>query len=144
MLLLTTSYHDHDLHDHHHHHHHNDHYYHHHDLGHDHDHEHDCLHDSLINSEKPALRILSKICREDASTVFGSNLRKIAAECGVHKDELKQCHVKDSMSYFECPNEELWRIPLIHNLIAIRSNEMWLENFDKKDIESIIDDICTN
>ena len=102
------------------------------------------FHDSLINSKKPALRLLSKICREDASTVFGSNLRKIAAECGVQKDELKQYHVKEKMSYFVCPNTELWRIPLIHNLIEIRSNEMFLENFDRKDIESIIEDVCTN
>ena len=87
---------------------------------------------------------LSKICREDAKTVFGSNLRKITAECGVDKDELKQWHVKDNMTYFKCPDEEQWRVALVHNLIGIRSREMLLENFDMKEINSILEDICTN
>ena len=76
--------------------------------------------------------------------MFGSNLRKIASECGVNKDELNPCHVKDSMSYFSCPNEEQWRIPLVKNLMSIRSSEMLLENFERKEIDAILEDICTN
>ena len=87
------------------------------------------FHDSLINSKKPAVRLLSKLCRENANTVFGSNLRKIAHECDMHKDLVKPWHVKNTMSYFMCPNEESWRIPLLRNLIDIRSNELLRNNF---------------
>ena len=102
------------------------------------------FHDSLIYSKKPALRLLSKICREDANTVFGSNLRKISSECGVKKGELKPYHEKDFMSYFSCPNEEKWRIPLVQNLMSIRLSEIFLENFERKEIDAILEDICTN
>ena len=95
-------------------------------------------------SKKPALRLLGKMCRTDLRTVFGTNLRNIAIDCKVNIDSLTPNIVKNAMSYFMCPDNELWRIPLLQNLINIRSNEWFLENFENNEIENIITDVCTN
>ena len=85
------------------------------------------FHDSLVNFTKPVVHLLTKISRSDENTFFGSNMRKIVVECGVEAATLNPTTVKEAMNYFKCPDEEAWRIPLLLNLIDIRSNEKFLD-----------------
>ena len=47
------------------------------------------------------------------------------------------------MSYFDCPDDQAWRIPLLRNLIDIKIEEMFLDNFENKEIDNIILNVCT-
>ena len=47
------------------------------------------------------------------------------------------------MSYFDCPDDQVWRIPLLRNLIDIKIEEMFLDNFENKEIDNIILNVCT-
>ena len=51
--------------------------------------------------------------------------------------------VKSEMSYFDCPDDQVWRIPLLRNLIDIKIEEMFLDNFENKEIDNIILNVCT-
>ena len=100
---------------------------------------------SVIDSKKPALRLLGKkICRTDAKTVFGSNLRNIATDCLTDMDLLTPRLVRDVMTYVVCPETEIWRISILQNLINVRSNDWFLDNFDYNYITTIINNICVD
>ena len=48
------------------------------------------------------------------------------------------------MKYCGVPKGEEWRIPLLHNLLSIKSNELSLLNFENKEIDLMIENVCTN
>ena len=73
----------------------------------------------MLKTRKSAVRLLGNICEKDTKTVFGSNLRNIAYECDCGIDSLTPNIVKNVLTYFKCPDEEAWRIPLLLNLIDI-------------------------
>ena len=58
--------------------------------------------------------------------------------------ELTSYDVKTKMQYCTVPKGEEWRIPLVYNLLSIKSNELSLLNFDNKEIDQILEDVCTN
>ena len=62
------------------------------------------------------------IFQNDASSLTGSNLRKIMLMCDKNSMNDVKVHDIDQLSYFECPESEVWRISLINELIKIRSN----------------------
>ena len=74
--------------------------------------------------------------------MFGSNLRYIANECNMNIDMLTPSSVKNEMTYFDCPANEVWRVELLRNIINIRTSEMFLENFDDNELENILEHIC--
>ena len=69
---------------------------------------------------------------------------QIARECKVKTSELNPAIVKSEMRYSEVPDDESWRVPLLHNLLSIRAKEWSLENFGSKEINDMVYDVCAN
>ena len=95
------------------------------------------------SSHKQAVRLLSSICYYDERSVFKKNLTNIAKDCEIEVCKLTPNIVKTNMQYVKTPIEDEWRIPLLQNLIRIRTNEWTLPGFDHKEFNLLINDVCT-
>ena len=102
------------------------------------------FHDSLLNCNKPLLRILSNLNKSNLKTVYGTNLFKIAKLCNVKIEELDSNIVKNKMKYFRMPDNEQWRVPLIRDLLSVNSHDFDLPGFDKKEIDDMLLYACTS
>ena len=51
---------------------------------------------------------------------------------------LNPCYVSSQIRYAPIPNEEMWRVSLLEELIQIRSHDSVLEGFTKKEIDDLI------
>ena len=103
------------------------------------------FYNTLINSKKDSVRILAKLCSIDEKTVMKNNLRNIARDCQVKSEkELTQSLVKSSMKYYDVPEQQEWRIPLLHNLLFVRSKDWIVDEFDDHELEEMIAYVCTS
>ena len=102
------------------------------------------FHKSLVTSKKSPVRFLSKLKEEDLRTVFGKTLFNIKSECQAASIvELNPLVVKKSMKYAGMPPDECWKIGVLKELLEVRKGKAELGNFDQKEIEKMIDYICT-
>ena len=99
---------------------------------------------SLTSCRKSSVRYLSSLCQEDNRTLLGRTLGKIAAECGVNILALTPTIVNRLLRYFPIPDDEQWRVPLLMELLDVRSNQCSIENLTSDQISLIIDNICTS
>ena len=98
---------------------------------------------TVTNNSKSAVRLLANLCKLDNRTVFGSNLRNISRDCQTDIKSLTPATVKSNMKYFPVPDEEQWRIPLLSNLVSIRTEDLLIENFENTELDNIIEYVCT-
>ena len=101
------------------------------------------FHETVTKSKKESVSLLANISRIDEKTVYKRNLTKIANECNVKIDKLTATIVKNKMNYCQIPEQELWRIPFIHNLLKVRSDEWTVDNMEPKEINELINFTCT-
>ena len=47
------------------------------------------------------------------------------------------------MKYAPVPDNEFWRIPLLHNLLAVRGHDWTVDNFDNGELNQMIYNVCT-
>ena len=95
---------------------------------------------SLIKSSKLGVRMLARISERDCRTVMGRTLDRLSKLCSL-KDimELSSSHVRRDIVYHEVPDEELWRISMIKELI-----EFDIEGFSDLEVAEMKDYICCN
>ena len=87
--------------------------------------------------------MLAKLNKRDLRTVYGNNLRKIADLCGKNIDELSSQEVKNKVRYRNLPQDEEWRIPILKEMLFARENNIEIEGLTKRDINHIINYVCT-
>ena len=87
--------------------------------------------------------MLAKLNASDLRTVYGHNLRKIANLCGKNIDELSSQEVKNKVRYRNLPQDEEWRIPILKEMLFARENNIEIEGLTKRDINQIINYVCT-
>ena len=75
-------------------------------------------------------------------TKHGRNLAQIQRDLDCSEEELSSSFVKNNMQYMTLPDEEHWRLPLLFNLLEIRNDEMELPQFEKAEINHMIQEIC--
>jgi hypothetical protein len=103
---------------------------------------------SIYKSSKPAVKFLFSLAASDVRSVTGSNLRSILVTTGVQviPGVSKAGQVK-KYKLFVVPEEEKWKIPLLHSLLSVRAGEFEIP-FDETDLEenepNIVDDILDN
>ena len=107
---------------------------------------------SIYKSSKPAVKFLFSLAASDVRSVTGSNLRSILVNTGVQviPGVSRAAQVKKH-TLFVVPEEEKWKIPLIHSLLSVRAGEFEIP-FDEIDPEEnepnigddILDNICTS
>ena len=94
--------------------------------------------ESMCKSPKLSIRLLFDLCKNYQRTKLCKNLSNIANETYEDKLSLNSL-VKSNMIYTNSA-ENAWRIPLLKDLLLIRSNPNIL-GFNYDEIAKIIDDI---
>ena len=84
------------------------------------------------------------MCIDDNRTLLGRTLGRIASECGVSVPSLNTTTVQKLVKYFDVPDDQLWRVPLLRELLDTRSKKCSIENLTTDQITFIIEDICTS
>lgn len=95
---------------------------------------------ALSKCEKPHIKYLHNIQKNDLRSVYGRNCRNISAESKV--DSILEASHLD-ISYEKIPPEEEYRISLIQELLDMRSVKLFSE-LTKKEISSMLEILCTN
>ena len=99
---------------------------------------------SLASSRKTSVRYLASLCIDDKRTLLGRTLDRIAAECGVGVPSLNTTTVQKLVKYFDVPGDQLWRVPLLRELMEARAKKCSIENLTTEEIAHMIEDICTS
>ena len=101
--------------------------------------------EQVLKCPKNTVQNLFKICQYDASSVTGSNFRKIMLLCD--KEDIANIKLADIelLTCKTCPENELWRINLIAEIIEARRNvsEM-LPGFTLEELEDMLNYACTS
>ena len=104
------------------------------------------FHKALVNSNKLSVRFLSRLNERDNRTVLGKTLQRIMDECDLPNQQLallSSSLVKRKMKYFMVPNNELWRLPVLKELLEVRRNHLHIRHFEPMEVESMITNLCT-
>ena len=101
------------------------------------------FHQTIRNCNKVSIRKLAKLTFIDEKSVYKQNLASIARDCNTTIENLSPTSVKCDMNYVAVPSHEEWRIPLLQNLLAVRSAEWHLDNYDRNEIALMINHVCT-
>ena len=87
--------------------------------------------------------MLAKLLQNDLRTTYGNNLRKIANKCNTNVFDLSPLDVKLNVKYKQLPQDEIWRIPILNEMIFARDNTLEIEGLSRRDINDIIYYVCT-
>ena len=99
----------------------------------------------VLKCPKTIIRNLYNIFQYDASSLTGSNFRKIMLMCDKTSIKDVEVHDIDQLTYFECPENEVWRISLINELINIRANpSKLLPGFTIDEVEDMLSFACVS
>ena len=101
---------------------------------------------SLVSSTKVNVRFLARLSQEDHRTVIGKNTRSLLDQCGIDASLIKDLTpsvIKKNCHYFKLPNSEEWKVPILHELLKVKSGQLALENLDANETNQIIVQLCT-
>ena len=94
----------------------------------------------MSTCKKPHIRYLLKCQESDYRSVFGRNVRNICKEAEAETIS-KVCLSK--LSYKAIPNDEEWRVPLVLELLELRSGR--LESIlTKEEILTLLNEVTTD
>ena len=98
----------------------------------------------MKTSKKKSLASLANIVTKDKHSIPCLNLDYISEECNLDAHTIKSWDVLQS-EYREVPDDEVWRVDAIKELLEIRNGELTLGNgqFSKNDISDMIDLLAT-
>ena len=99
---------------------------------------------SLMSSRKNGVRFLASLCVDDHRTVMGKTLSKIADEMSTPVESLTPTSIKSSLKYVQCPADEVWRIPLLQELLDMKKNKGKIENMLMDDVDNMVNFLCTD
>ena len=86
--------------------------------------------------------MLAKLYENDLRTTYGNNLRKIALLCDTNVSDLTNTNVKTNVRYRQLPEDEVWRIPILTEMIFARDNNIEIEGLSRRDINDMITYLC--
>ena len=99
---------------------------------------------AMQNNSKSIVRVLSNLFKYDNRTVLGQNLNNISRKCQTKINDLTTHHIKSNMKYFEVPEDEKWRISIVHELLMLKNNVMEIEGFTKGEINNMLLQVCSS
>ena len=92
---------------------------------------------------KPTINMLAKLYEKDLRTVYGNNLRRIAILCDQDIEDCSTSLIKNEVKYRKLPKNEEWRIPILDEMLFARENNIVLEGLTRRDVNHIINYVCT-
>ena len=103
------------------------------------------FHKSLISSSKLCVRVLARLFEKDQRTVLGRTLDQLCNLCKTPDiSHLTSKNVKSSMSYFDVPQEEEWRVNIVTELLNVRDHTFTLPGFTHAEIKTMLNFTCTS
>ena len=87
--------------------------------------------------------MLAKLYEKDLRTVYGNNLRRISNMCGQELKDLSTTMIKNKVKYRILPKDEEWRIPIVKEMIFARENNIAIEGLTRRDVNTILNYVCT-
>ena len=99
--------------------------------------------ESLRQCKKDSVRFLFSLVFDDKRTLTGRTVSKIAAECEVERSKLDLGHARN-LRYFPPPPGEMWRLPLLDELLEVRNGRIEVPGVGQEEIKDMIEDICCN
>ena len=100
---------------------------------------------SLRSSKKKCVSSLCQRLCDDQGSIIRKNLNIIEKESNCANIlSLDSRFVSNHVIYAPVPDEEIWRINFIEELIQIRSNELFVDGFSRKEIQELINLIATS
>lgn len=93
--------------------------------------------------KKRSVRYLAALVKDDRRTLTGRTISSIASDCDVVRSSLTPMKTKD-MKYKTAPLEEQWRLPILRELLEIRSGQSELPGTDNDELKLMIDHICSS
>ena len=100
------------------------------------------LKNQLIHSSKLVVRLMAMMSMDDKRTVLGKNLMNIRKEIDVQS--VLTCNlVKKYHKYFQVPEEEVWRLEYLDDLVDTDGRIKPIENFSEKDVKQLVSALCT-
>ena len=97
--------------------------------------------ESLKGSSKLGIRLLAGISEVDRRTVLGRSICSIAAEVDTPADRLTPSIVKTKLKYFQVPDEQKWRIPILRELI---DGKISVPGFTEEELNTMKNYLCTS
>ena len=68
----------------------------------------------------------------------------ILIKCNTNIVNLSPQLVKTDMRYFELPENQSWRLPVIFDLLQARNNNAEITGFSKQEVEDLLRYTCTS
>ena len=102
---------------------------------------------SLVNCKKFPVRFLARITEGDKRTVLGKTLHSILEMCSLSWSRLEDLNarvVKLKCSYFEVPQNEKWRFPILSELLQVRNSNLILGKFENEEVDVMINHLCVS
>ena len=96
---------------------------------------------SLKGSCKLGIRFLAGISELDRRTVLGRGISNIAAEVGTPGAGLTPSIVKSKMKYFEVPDDQTWRVPILRELL---DGKLCVPGFTESELTTMKNFLCTS
>ena len=99
---------------------------------------------SICSTQKHAIRLLASLCKYDKRTTVGENLHNIANDCNVDQSILSKSTVKQSLFYAPVPDDNIWKIHILSELLDVRKNNYVIHDFIQNETTEMINFICTD
>ena len=107
------------------------------------------LHKCFINftkkisvSKKMAMKGLFHSIKHDCQSTTGHNLRMLMIQYGKNRIEDMDIDMTENKQYEIIPNDEMWRVDFIKELIDIKHGIKVVAEFDTKEIDSLLQFTC--
>ena len=96
------------------------------------------------------MKFLLSVSASDIRSLTGSNLRSIQVQTGIQDiPGVSQVSSIKKHCMFPVPQDQKWKVPLLHSLLAIRADEFEIpldnDEIDENVIaDTILENICTS
>ena len=99
--------------------------------------------ESIKKSKKIALKNLFKVVKEDCRSVTGANLKRIMNLVG--KENVDSLVPNDAMDieYHVISEENAYKVNIIKELTDVKFGESFVEGFSRKELDTILINVCT-
>ena len=99
--------------------------------------------ESLLTSKKRSVRFLANLVKDDRRTLTGKTLSRIAQDCNMERDRLSYQGTRE-MKYWNPPEEESWRCPLLFDLLKLRDGKTVEPIIEQPNLDLMIMNICNS
>ena len=100
--------------------------------------------EKIKSSNKAPLKMLMKEAMLDVRSVTGGNMRNIMLLVGKTRVEDVGMEDLSKLTYHKLEEQAMWKVPMIKEIINIKSDEMKVPGFQYEELDVILEHLCVN